>query len=792
MSRPLRGLWVRPGVVDFCLSGVSVSRKNLLLVLAGGSLLAGGAWFYSARPANPKPTGVESGYVNSSVCAGCHQDIAKTYRLTGMGRSFYSPSAENAIEDYKIHNTVYNRASDRYYTMIERDGKWYQQRYQIGFAEKEANVVEKQVEYVIGSGNHSRSYLFRNSEGNLAEMPVSWYSEKGGYWAMSPGYDRANQQDFRRTISNECFACHNAYPQAAQPEEAAQPEAQANASHFADPAFSDHVPQGIDCQRCHGPGRAHIEAVASKASVETIRSKIVNPAKLNRDRQLETCMQCHLETTSRMASKIPRYDHAPFSYRPGEPLGDYFAYFDHAPGTGHDDKFEIAHAAYRLRMSACFRSTQMTCTTCHNPHQIPRGEEATLHYVAVCKSCHADAHASKLGSETMPPKADCIGCHMPKRRSDDVVHAVMTDHYIQRIKSSRDLLAPLQEVDVVNLDIYRGEAILYYPKDDSKRPDGQLYIDVAQMQDSADLAPSIQRLQLDLEKNPPKRPEFYYELAEAYEKSGKHDQAIHWYDEALRLGPEFRPATDGLAVALIGVGNLDRAAEVLEKSLKETDAAAGRMDTVALTDLGNVYLKQGKPDAAAQTLNKALGVNPDIPEAQNLLGLALAQKQDWAGAERAFRAAISIQPDLAAAHQNLANLLAKSGDYAQARYHFEKAIAGEPNNAETRDRYGLLLAIAGAYDKALVELREAVRLNPNLAQAHADLADVLSAQGHIDSAADEYRRAIELNPQAYGAHLSLGQILARSGKLDEARAHFARAIESPDPEIRQAAQKALR
>ncbi len=760
-----------------------MSRKNLLLALAGGVVLAGGAWFYRFHPVNQKPerAGVESGYVNSAICAGCHQNIAKTYRLTGMGRSFYRPSAENTVEDYKIHNTVYNRASDRYYTMLERDGKWYQRRHQIGFAGKETNIVEKQVEYVIGSGNHSRSYLYRNSEGNLVEMPVSWYSEKGGYWAMSPGYDRANQQDFRRTIVNECFSCHNSYPQSAQP------EAQTRASNFADPAFGDRVPQGIDCQRCHGPGRAHVEAAGSgKASLEAIRGKIVNPARLDRDRQLETCMQCHLETTSRMASKLPRYDQAPFSYQPGQSLGDYFEYFDHAPGTGHDDKFEIAHAAYRLRMSACFRSSQMTCTTCHDPHQIPRGEEASRHYVAVCKTCHADAHASE-----MPARADCVNCHMPKRRSDDAVHVVMTDHYIQRNKPSRDLLAPLEEADVVNLDTYRGEVIPYYPPENStktsKQPDRQLYLDVAQVQDSADLAPGILRLQQDLEKSTPARPEFYYEVAEAYEKSGKHGEAIHWYDEALRHSPEFRPATDGLAVALIGAGNLDRAAEVLEKAV-----AAAPADAVALTDLGNVYLKQGKPDAAQQALARALSVNPDTPEAQNLLGLALAQKQDWAGAERAFRTAISIQPELAAAHQNLANQLAKGGDYAQARYHFEKAIAGEPNNADARDRYGLLLAITGSYDKAVVQLREAVRLSPDLAGVHGDLADVLSAQGQVESAAEEYRRAIQLNPEAYAAHLSLGQILARAGNIAEARAHIAKAAQSPDPEVRQAAQKALR
>ena len=41
--------------------------------------------------------------------------------------------------------------------MIARDSKYYQRRWQIGFEGKEANVHEKQVDFVIGSGNYSRT-----------------------------------------------------------------------------------------------------------------------------------------------------------------------------------------------------------------------------------------------------------------------------------------------------------------------------------------------------------------------------------------------------------------------------------------------------------------------------------------------------------------------------------------------------------------------------------------------------------------------------------------------------------
>ena len=144
------------------------------------------------------------------------------------------------------------------------------------------------------------------------------------------------------------------------------------------PRFGDALPEGIDCQRCHGPGQAHVEAVKSGDMKAGVRA-IVNPAKLDRDRQLEACMQCHLESTSSpLPFQIQRYEQPLFSYTPGKPLSDYFIHFDHAPGTpGRDDKFEIAGGAYRLRKSACFQRSEMTCLTCHDPHDIPRGRQSS-------------------------------------------------------------------------------------------------------------------------------------------------------------------------------------------------------------------------------------------------------------------------------------------------------------------------------------------------------------------------------------------------------------------------------
>ena len=137
------------------------------------------------------------------------------------------------------------------------------------------------------------------------------------------------------------------------------------------------MPAGIDCQRCHGPGSRHMQA-AHKATpmMAEIRAGIVNPARLSKERQMEVCLQCHLETTSApLPASIRRFDKGPFSYLPGQPLSNFILSFDQAPGHGRQDRFEIAGAAYRFRQSQCFLQSHgaLTCQTCHNPHDIPRG-----------------------------------------------------------------------------------------------------------------------------------------------------------------------------------------------------------------------------------------------------------------------------------------------------------------------------------------------------------------------------------------------------------------------------------
>ncbi|MBW3549201.1 MAG: hypothetical protein KY452_13855, partial [Actinobacteria bacterium] len=73
-------------------------------------------------------------------------------------------------------------------------------------------LVEQPVDWVLGSGHTSRTYLYATPGGELYQLPLAWYSQDGGHWAMAPGFDRPDHVGLLRPVRRECMFCHNAYP----------------------------------------------------------------------------------------------------------------------------------------------------------------------------------------------------------------------------------------------------------------------------------------------------------------------------------------------------------------------------------------------------------------------------------------------------------------------------------------------------------------------------------------------------------------------------------------------------
>jgi Flp pilus assembly protein TadD len=749
----------------------TLSKRTVTFVCVVATFAAGMAWWLWHKNSAPQTSdAANAGYVDPKLCESCHADVAKTYRKTGMSRSFSRPTMDTVIEDYTTANSFVHKASGLKYTMIERDSKFYQRRSVVDFDGKESDVLEEQVDYVIGSGNHARAYLHRTKQGKLVQLPVSWYVENSGSWFMSPSFDRADQLDMHGTIAPECVFCHTGYPMVA---------GESGAVPYDEQILPAKLAEGIDCQRCHGPGAAHVAAAtSSKADMATIRSKIVNPAPLSRERQLEVCMECHLETSAHhVPSAILNYDRNLYSFRPSQEIGDYKLYFERPKDPKQDD-FETAYAAYELPKSACFRNSQMTCLTCHDPHNIPRGEEAHKEYIGVCESCHKQVDHKGVSMKT---GSDCLSCHMPKRRREGSVRVVLTDHYIQRNRPARDLLAPFPEQ---HLPEDRAPVDIYYPKPAPQNTRTQIYLAVAQVNDQG--IDGIGHLRGLLDQQRPQWSEPYVALGHAYARLEKYDQAVSSYEAALEHRPDDREALLGISVALLAANRFDRAVAILQEAVQHHP-----QDDGLLTNLGNAYLRLGKVAEAQDALARAISANPENPDAYNLLGLCAVQRGDRQQAEQSFREAIRLQPTLAEPHNNLANILTAEQRYDEAKFHFKKALVVNPQYADAHHGLGWLLILTHHETEAVNEMQVAAFAAPGNPQIHTDLADLLSARGKLSSAAAEYRRALELNTRLPDANLGLGMVLLQQGNRSDAVRYLTIAAAGLDSDVSRHARSVL-
>jgi tetratricopeptide (TPR) repeat protein len=719
-------------------------------------------------------------YANSNLCAACHPAIAATYRQNGMGRSFSVVRPEILIEDFARNNSYYHPASDTHYQMLRGGDRIFQRRYQIGPDGQETNVDEKQVDYIVGSGNHMRTYLHRNSDNTLLQLPLAWYAEKGGYWAMNPGFDASDYPYALRRIGYDCMFCHNAYPQIP-----------AGHERLGDlPVYSAELPQGIDCQRCHGPGQRHINAASTPGvKPEAIRAAIVNPARLNGDLQMDVCAQCHLKTTEfRLPHAIKRYDRTDFSYRPGEPLADFALSFDEAPGPGRSERFETAGAVTRLRESQCFLRSKgaLTCTTCHNPHDVRHGSESAALYNKACMQCHAKTLSQQVAAARHTAQTSCIDCHMPKRRTEDIVHMAVTDHLIQRFKPAGDLLAGRQEYHESPSTMYHGEVVRYETGDRPKDPAGALYVALAQVRDGANLEKGIPQLERAIALLKPSRPEPYFELANAYRDIKQGGTALALYREALRLDPKYVPALLEYGWTLRLAGDMPGAIAAAQRA---TEIAP--VDARAWNALGQAELDGGQLQAAIAALKQALTLDPELPAAHNGIGVALAEGGDLEKAAAKFQEAIRIQPNYGEAYGNVANLLSWNKDYRGASRAFDAAIRFQPANTAARFNYAAMLNEMHQFDDAQTQIEAAIRLQPNLAEAHDLLGTLFERKGATDAALAEYHEALRLKPDFDHAHLNLGAVLLDRGDKAGAKEHLLVATKSSDPKLREMAEGML-
>ncbi len=599
-------------------------------------------------------------YVGMETCRSCHSDIHKTFIHTGMGRSFDDATPQKSDATFDKHAIVYDAKSDFYYTPFFKNDILHIKEFRLKDGDTTHSRTER-IDYIIGSGQHTNSHLI-NENGYIHQAPITYYTQKK-QWDLAPGFERKNER-FSRIISSECLTCHNHLP---------TPVAGSENKYTM-------IPKGIECERCHGPGEIHVQEKLRGNIVDTskyIDYTIVNPRDLPVDLQMDLCQRCHLQGVAVLNEGKTFYD-----FKPGMKLSDVFNVFLPRYTNSHE-RFIMASQADRLRLSACMVKGEMSCITCHNPHQSIEAT-ATSQYNNACINCHKAAKDKKcsVDSELRIAEDDnCVGCHMPRSGSIDIPHVNITDHYIsktntklQKVKTEEtDAVAQFLGLELLTkkqataLDMAKGYLALYdkFATGDfqmldsayvylqqSKAPIEQTFSSWIHYyftkQDWGNLTNFATQLPIENIKDGWTT----YRIGEAYYSLSGLQEALKYYQKAVEFKPYSLDFQEKLGTTYARLKQLKPAKEVFEFVLKENPKRK-----LSLTNLGFIYVTQRNFQKGEALYDKALALDPDYIQALLNKAALLLQKSQIPQAKVYLNRILKINPNHAQAKQILDRLV---------------------------------------------------------------------------------------------------------------------------------------
>lgn len=369
---------------------------------------------------------------------------------------------------------------------------------------------------------------------------------------------------------------------------------------------------GIECERCHSPGAAHVKA-PSPTNIQT-------PGRQSSQDLVGFCGQCH-----------------------------------RLPSAQIDEHESIRFAPIGLMDSQCFRkSGKLSCLTCHDPHGNVNQDASS--YTSRCIGCHANTKS--VVNCRRATGDNCLPCHMPK--ASLTPYLTFTDHHIRvshllASQTYEALKDPAKAVSEAQAEIQGNPKSLagYLQL-------GQIFLEYNTPQPAVEIYSEALQLAPD---------SLLAHLGEGLALKGlqRFDDAEKELSLCFARDPGMAVAYDALATLYLEAGEYEKLAAVARQYLKSHPSDyRGYYYLAAVKE----HAKDDLP-AAEALLRKAIGFNPDFAASFALLGKLLLEDGRTQEAAHELEHATRLRPDYTPAHLYLGNAYRRLGREADAAREFQ-------------------------------------------------------------------------------------------------------------------------
>jgi predicted CXXCH cytochrome family protein len=531
-----------------------------------------------------------------AACADCHGHLVEAWRTTAMARAL-GPLVPGELQGL---GEVQDPGSPFAYRYQEEGGRPLLVETAAG-----GHALSAPVAFAVGAGVLDRSYAVVQGR-TLWFAPLEVLAARGARprrAALAPGNAIAPGSRASVPITPECLGCHTDAPPPASWPLNLLPEGW--------------TPRGISCAACHGGSAEHAAWRAAELGGEAPAGAdpLLDLAALGRFEQLSLCAACHLQGDARIVLD-------PDELGPPPPGGDLLARRALFVARTPTDDVGFVSQVERLLLSACFLGSEMTCTTCHDPHRPLSDPAERARTRDACAGCHGDLPPEHGAPAPGEAARDCAGCHMRRTPVFDVAEVEIHDHWIRAQPGPPSTPAPLRTQESPE-GHWKRVQWPGAPAPEHLHDAGLLMMALAH-RGHEDRAREL----LDVPPGPGARdlPMYHHVRAGLLEATGRPADARAAYERALALDPDLAASATNLALL---------------------EAAAG------------------EPDAALARLDRVLAAHPSADGALRNRAVLRQRRGDSAGAVRDLEAAHAVRPDAALAGA-LAELYGAAGDGERA------------------------------------------------------------------------------------------------------------------------------
>jgi superkiller protein 3 len=246
-------------------------------------------------------------------------------------------------------------------------------------------------------------------------------------------------------------------------------------------------------------------------------------------------------------------------------------------------------------------------------------------------------------------------------------------------------------------------------------------------------------------------------------KAHEYSAAIAALQEAAQSEKEGTPA---FKESMVMIGQSYFMLSQAPKAIPFLEKVAGLTDADYM--LGYAYIENRQPELSEAAFARLFHLDPKSAPGHLLGGQMLLKKGFEAEAQLELQKALALQPNLPETNFLLAEIAIFQGRLPDGVLYLQKEISLNPNFSMAWYRLGDAYLRQQQWDSAVPQLQRAIWLNPDFSGPYILLGKCYFKQKNYSNAEGILRKGLQLDPQNASGTYLLGQTLMAEGKSDEA------------------------